>query len=136
MVDNHSARFARLHSHYVNLRMTFEYTRPVIVVCESPFFNAKRPQAYGALVETLSAVRRALWEYDPYMQLYLIDPPRVKRAVGAAGNAGKDDMRTAVLKLAQELRYQGPVPLECIDEHSIDAIAVGYSKLVEFRTGV
>lgn len=130
----HSARFARIDAHRENLTSVLRALKPVAVVCESPFFNSMRPQAYGALVEIVNAIRYAVWEYDPQMPLDLLDPPRVKRSVGAAGNAKKDVMQQAVLGLS-ELNFQGPVPLTELDEHSIDAIAVGYSKLIGLRKG-
>lgn len=132
MESVHSARFARIDAHKENLKQLFTLTRPVCVVCESPFYNPRRPQAYGVLVETLDAIRHAVWEYDQHLGLNLIDPPTVKRSVGAKGNADKDVMKQSVCALT-DLNYQGQVPLSLLDEHSIDAIAVAYSKLVEFR---
>jgi Holliday junction resolvasome RuvABC endonuclease subunit len=99
---------------------------PHMIVCEAPFINLRRPQAHGVLTEVICGIRRAVMRYDAWKPLYLIDPASVKNAVGAKGNADKDAMRSALLHLPA-LCYDGNVPLRLLDEHSIDAIAVGYS---------
>jgi Holliday junction resolvasome RuvABC endonuclease subunit len=125
-------RHARLQVLSRNISDVLKYVQPSCVVTESPFFNAKRPNAYQALVETIEMIRQTVYCYDWHMPLSYIDPPSVKRAVGAAGNAKKEEVQARVLRIA-ELNYQGSVPLEEVDEHSIDAIAAVYSKLIEFR---
>lgn len=132
MADMHSARFARLNTLGLNILEYLHYHHPIAVVCESPFFNAKRPQAYGALTEATNMIRQAVWSYDQSVELVMIDPPSVKKAVGAKGNAGKPEMLSAVCAL-QGLKYNGYPPLSLLDEHSIDAIAVAFSKLNEYR---
>lgn len=133
MEGMHSARFARIAAHQENLKAIFRQTLPVSIVCESPFYNPRRPNAFAPLVETLNAIRRAVWEYDAQQPLESVDPPTVKNAVGAKGNADKDAVKAKVLTLP--LNFTGPIPLELLDEHSIDAIAVAYSKLVQLRAG-
>lgn len=128
-----SARESRIIAHRINLVHLFNHEQPVFVACESPFFNRLRPQAYGALTEIVCAIRGALQEYDIWTGLVLIDPPSVKNAVGAPGNAGKELVRDKVLSLTH-LNYTGDTPIEELDEHSIDAIAVAYcqfKKLME-----
>lgn len=135
MEQIHSARFARIAAHKQNFLNVFRITTPVAVVCESPFFNPARPNAFAPLVETLDALRQAVWEYDQQLPLDLVDPPTVKRAVGGKGNADKDMMKQLVMGLPG-LNFTGPIPLQFVDEHSIDAIAVGYSRITQYRTGV
>lgn len=125
-------RHARLHVLSRNISDVLMYVRPSCVVTESPFFNAKRPNAYQALVEAVEMIRQTVYCYDWQIPVSYIDPPSVKRAVGAAGNAKKEEVQARVLKIA-ELNYQGSVPLAEVDEHQIDAIGVVYSKLIEFR---
>jgi Holliday junction resolvasome RuvABC endonuclease subunit len=133
MEQIHSPRFARISAHKENIKRILQHCLPVAVVCESPFYNPTRPQAYGALVETLDAIRQAVWEHDQCMPLDLIDPPTVKRCVGGKGNADKDEMKKLVLNLP-DLNFIGPSSLLEIDEHSIDAIAVCYSKIMQYRS--
>ena len=135
MENVHSARFARIAAHQQNLKNIFGQLLPVAVVCESPFYNPRRPGAFAPLVETLDAIRRAVWEYDQMLPLDMVDPPTVKRSVGAKGNADKDVMKQHVLALP-DLNFTGLIPLHLLDEHSIDAIAVAYSKIQLYRNTV
>ncbi|MBB5409237.1 Holliday junction resolvasome RuvABC endonuclease subunit [Paraburkholderia sp. HC6.4b] len=116
-------RIASLEDALVSL---FREIDPIMIACEAPFINLRRPQAHGVLTEVICGVRRAVMRYDIWKALYLIDPASVKTAVGAKGNADKDTVRDALLRLP-ELHYNGEIPLQLLDEHSIDAIAVGYS---------
>jgi len=125
-------RHARLHVLQQNLLEMLFYLRPVCVVSESPFFNPRRPNAYEALVQTVDMIKHALYRYDDQMTLTFIDPPSVKKAVGASGNAKKEEVQSRIVKV-EELNYSGSVPLSQLDEHSIDAIAVAYAKLTQFR---
>ena len=133
MEQMHSPRFARIAAHKENLKNVFNYCHPIVVACESPFYNPSRPHAYGVLVETLDAIRHAVWEYDPCLSLELTDPPTIKMAVGGKGNADKDEMKRLILRLP-DLNFTGMTPLHLLDEHSIDAIAVAYTKLLQYRS--
>ena len=53
----------------------------------------------------------------------------MKNAVHAIGDAGKGLMRDKVIAIRHLLNYNGIVPLEELDEHSIDALAVAYTQL-------
>ena len=106
--------------------------RPLYVCCESPFYNQKRPSAYGALTEIVCAIRDAVRNYDVWKPLYLIDPPSVKKAVNASGNAGKEDVKTAISKI-ETLSRACVTPMANLDEHSIDAMAVAYAQYVACR---
>jgi Holliday junction resolvasome RuvABC endonuclease subunit len=121
-------RFARIKELKERLLSIFRKERPLFVVSESPFFNRLRPNAYGALIEILTSIHQAVYEYDPWVTLHEIDPPRIKKAVGAKGGSGKDAVRDGVLALAPELRYSGKVPLEELDEHAFDAIAAAVAQ--------
>ena len=125
-------RYARLQAHKSNLIALFEHHNPAVIACESPFYNPRRPNAYGVLVETIAMIKEAVRLYDIWKNPFLIDPPTAKRSVNAKGNADKDVMRAAVLALPE---FQGKWcedPL-LYDEHSIDAIAVGYCQLRTLR---
>lgn len=132
ILDYQSERFARIHAHKANLGRILLYKRPITVACESPFYSSRRPGAFSALTEVISALRYACFEYDPRLPFTLIDPPSAKIAVGAKGNSKKEQVQEAVLKLP-DLNYIGEVPLAQLDEHSIDSIAIAYSKIQEWR---
>lgn len=118
-------RIGRILTLENELVRVFNHVQPYMIASESPFMSMRRPQAYGVLTEVICAVRNAVMRYDAWKPLHLIDPPRVKKAVGAAGNAGKDEVKQALMRLT-DINYSGDVPLELLDEHSVDALAVAY----------
>ena len=122
-----SDRQARITAHRENLYRLFLRERPIQICSESPFYNPRMPAAFGSLTEMIVAIRSAAQMYSKERPLYLIDPPSVKKAVGASGAADKDAVRKCVLALLKEC-YIGITPMEELDEHSIDAIAVGYAR--------
>lgn len=124
----HGERLGRINAIEEKLYWIFRDVEPFQVVSESPFYSFKHPNAYGVLMEVITAIRNALMRYDLWKELHLIDPPSVKNAVGAKGNAGKDEVRAKVLGLAPTLRFVGPVPMEELDEHSFDSIGVAYGR--------
>jgi Holliday junction resolvasome RuvABC endonuclease subunit len=130
----HGARHARIQAHYHNLLSLLLQYQPIAIACESPFFQAARPQAYGALTEVVGMIRAALLTYRPNLELNLIDPPTVKKAVGAKGNAGKDGVKNAIINhQVIDSHYRGVVPIWELDEHSLDAIAVVYGYFQALR---
>jgi Holliday junction resolvasome RuvABC endonuclease subunit len=121
----HGDRLGRIVAHEINLLEQFRHYQPLQIASESPFYSQRRPQAFGALTEVICAIRRSVMQYDMWKDLILIDPPTVKKAVGAAGNGDKDAVKNKVLQLS-DLNYNGATPLHLLDEHSIDALAVNY----------
>ena len=130
-IANHSERYARIYELMDTLYDAFVEMEPTFVISESPFMAMRRPQAYGALVEVVFAIRSALRKYDPTMNLDLIDPPRAKNAVGAAGNAKKEQVHDALKKLLPTLHFDESLSSESfdeLDEHSVDGLAIAYSR--------
>ncbi len=123
MEDVHGARFARIQALRETLGHWLRLKNPQYMTSESPFFNRMRPQAYGALTEIVYALKMEVFDHAPDLELVMVDPPRVKNAVGAKGNAGKDEVKAGVLAIPH-LNYVGLPALADLDEHSIDAIAV------------
>lgn len=125
-------RWGRIESHFQELFLIFAQEQPFEIACEAPFINRRQPQAGLALTEVVAMIRHAVISYDSWKRLYMIDPPTVKMAVGVNGRMGGPDgkklMQQAVLAMAPLLHYDGDVPLEELDEHSIDAIAVAYCR--------
>jgi hypothetical protein len=86
------------------------------------------PQAFAALTECLTAIRRAVLRYDDFKPLLLVDPPTAKLAVGVKGKGSvKDDVKQGVLSLRNLLNPDN-IDIQNLDEHSIDAIAVAMSR--------
>ena len=121
----HGARTARLMALENRLFDMFEEFQPHAICTESPFLG-RFPQAFAALTECVSFVRRAVCRYDRYMPLEMVDPPTAKKAVGMTVKRGitKDDVTVAVSKLP--LQYAHGIVLGELDEHEVDSIAVAY----------
>lgn len=124
-VNVHGERFGRIQGLEERLTRLFFEFQPIAIASEAPFYNPRRPQAYGVLVETIAAIRRAVMQYDVWRELHLIPPSLVKNAVGALGNAKKEVVKEKVIQLP-DLNYTGAVPLAYLDEHAIDALGVAY----------
>lgn len=132
----HGERYARLCAHQLNLLRIFQLVRPMAIVSESPFFNPRRPAAGAALVETIDCIRGAIQQYDPYRVLQLVDPSSVKNAVGAKGNAGKDDVKKAMERLGNTLPFDSETPFASLSEHAIDSVAVAYWRYKQYQPWV
>lgn len=105
-------------------------TRPHAVVCESPYLG-RFAQSFAALVECLYVVRQAVIQYDIHVPFVLVDPTTAKRAVGVTikRKLTKDHV-TQALRKRKDLEWG--IPLSDLDEHSVDATAVGVYYLLEF----
>lgn len=134
--QTHGQRYARIYKLSEVLLEMFQTINPTHVICESPFMAMRRPQAYGALMETVFAIRTALRQFDETIALDLIDPPSAKKAVGAPGNAKKEQVQAALTKMFSALHYddaEWETPFATLDEHSVDAIAIGYSRVMKLQ---
>lgn len=131
----HGSRTARLVALEERLFIYFEHYQPHAICAESPFLS-RFPQAFAALTECISFIRRAVMRYDRYKPLEKVDPPTAKKAVGATIRRGmtKDDVKTAIAKLP--LRYADGVDLNTLDEHSVDALAVAYHQVLIFKNQI
>lgn len=104
-----------------------------IVVSEAPFYNRFMPMAYGALLEVVSSIHHAVVTIGNEIVFDMFAPQQVKMCVGVAGKKGKDIVKEAITKIPQVLdKIQSDFSM--LDEHSIDATAVGFSFL-ELRSG-
>lgn len=124
-IEVYGERAARLHSHQEFLLGLFDNYSPHGVICEAPYMG-RFPQAYAALVECVAAVRQAVIRYDCSIPLLTVDPPTAKIAVGVSGRgSNKEDIQKAIRQLPN-LTYGERVDVTLLDEHSADAVAVGY----------
>ena len=123
--------------HYKRIRMVsalmrlIRHHRPSVVVCESPFFNATRPSSYAVLVEVIMEIQMSVYQYDNAIRFSLFAPQLVKKSLGVAGQKGKEVVREAMAK-NETLIEALDGDLDSLDEHSVDAIAVGYTFLTRF----
>lgn len=130
-IEVHGEKAARLYAHEVGLTEIMELWLPHAIICESPFLG-RFPQAFAALVECLVSIRRAVYNYDRTITLETVDPPTAKKSVGVVGKGTtKEDVKNALKRLDGRTLVVIP-DLDSLDEHSIDAIAVGYHKCQQF----
>lgn len=130
VIDVHGEKFARIMAHKKNFKGVLERYKPLSIVCETPFFNMRRPSAAGPLYELYATLEQTVFEWDNFKPLYKVDPKTAKKSVKAPHNAKKDEVKKALLKI-EELDKAN---IDFLDEHSCDALAVGYSKVIEMRS--
>ena len=100
-----------------------------VVVSEAPFYNRFMPMAYGALLEVVSNINRSVYEVNNSIIFDSYAPQLVKMSIGAAGIKGKDVIKDKIRESILHSKILGNY--EMLDEHSIDAIAVGYTFLIK-----
>ncbi len=116
-------RIAALKRHMSHM---LHRVNPLAVACESGYINVRQPSAYGALMEIVSAIRDAVWEYDVWRPLYMVTPSQAKAAIGAKGNSGDKQAVANAIAANPELVSTCLMPLASLDEHSCDATAIAY----------
>ena len=114
----------RLRALAVELTDLLYQYRPVQVYCESPFFSSFTASAFESLNRVLLVIKQCLYDFNDAIPFYKVDPPTAKKAIGAKGNAKKDDMLIALEKQRHVLKLE--TPTEELTEHSVDACAIGY----------
>jgi Holliday junction resolvasome RuvABC endonuclease subunit len=124
----HGARYRRIEALMWNLSILFNREKPIVIGSESAFINVRRPQAYGALTEVVTAIRHTVQSYDLFRPLYMVPPSTVKNAIGCKGNADKEAVKNSVLKI-EKLTSTCESEIALMDEHSVDALAVAYAML-------
>lgn len=120
----HGPRFTKVSiitKYIFNLLLDYEVDK---VVSEMGYYNPKRPGAFAALIEIISAIRYTVFSYSNSTTFDVIDPSSIKNAVSVGGGSSdKNDMKTAILNY-KNIEYNN-IEISNLDEHSIDSIAVG-----------
>ncbi len=125
-LDYHTERQIKMNKLCAAYRQILIQTRPVLVCCESPFYNPRMPAAFGSLTETVTALRLETNHYSPNVSFITYAPQEVKQSFKRSGKVGKDVMKDALTN-DPFLRQRLLPPFESLDEHAIDSIAVGYT---------
>lgn len=138
-IEKHSDRYARIFKLMELLVEIFIKYSPNHIVSEAPFLKKRFPLAFAVLTEVVLCIRMAVKQYDAACKLDMVEPSKAKAAVGAIVTKGKEQkepVRVALLAKIDELCFDANLSdtvFELLDEHSIDAIAVGYCKLEQLR---
>lgn len=119
IADEHGERLAKIECCKEIINSFLQAWGIRFVVSETPYMG-RFPQAFGALVECMLAMKQAVLYYDNTIVFDGIDPSSVKNAVGVSGKSGDKNL---MLKAVQRLVPY--VDTNCLDEHAIDSIAVG-----------
>lgn len=126
---------------------------PDCVIAESSYL-AVNVTSFASLIECKVFIQDAVIKYDEALPLELIDPLTVKYGIGALKRLTKEELklrrknknkvkpvdtklavRNKLESLIDLLWQTGLPPLQYLDEHSVDAISIGYwkaSQVLEF----
>ncbi len=126
-----SEKFIRFYKLRNEMLRTFQRENVMYVAYEGPFMNRLQPSAYGPLVALQTLIQDALVTYSPGVPFFVLQPQQGKKAVGVAGKKGKDVIKEAVKRYPELMNglEAGHCLLDDLDEHAIDAIAVGFCAL-------
>jgi Holliday junction resolvasome RuvABC endonuclease subunit len=128
----HGLRYAKIIAIETRLKELLSLFNPQLVISESPYFNPTRPQAFSALVEVLSMFRSAVYRFNPSIVFETIDPSSIKNSLSVKGNSGdKLLMKQALINTG--LIYYNNLDVNGFDEHTVDAVAVGYARCIELN---
>lgn len=124
-------RQIRLHKLYLAMKRLLTQEHVNHVAYEGPFMNRLQPSAYGPLVALMTMVHLAVMETASGMGFSVFQPQQVKKSFGVAGKKGKEVMLEALSlndDLMSAMAFSNCL-LNELDEHSVDAIAAGYTAI-------
>ena len=127
-INNELDLETRLVTLYNYIRNLVIEIQPEQFAHEAGFINRFRPQAYGPIYAAIFMMRKAYRDVLPFNNMFSY-PPKSVKAVMSTGTAGKDDMLLAVTKNKELKRFITGYETE----HEIDAIAIGYTHLLNIR---
>lgn len=125
----HSDREIRSNKLQLAFQSILEHSNPILICCESPFYNPSSPSAFGSLTDTVSMLRITTNQFNTSIPFVCYSPQEVKQTFRRAGKLGKQTMKEA-LQEDVHLCSKLITPVQYLDEHSIDAVAVGMTYLL------
>jgi Holliday junction resolvasome RuvABC endonuclease subunit len=126
-IENYGLKQAKIdYLNQIFIDLLNEY-RPITVAIETPFYNLKRPAAFMPLVELLYQLSISLRATLASSNLALYQPSIIKKTIGASAICKKEEVREYVLKKKDFFKYKSIFPMEDLDEHSIDSLAIFYT---------
>lgn len=137
--ENYDQRQLKLYKLKTLFKNIILEKQPNVVCCEAPFYNRFRPMAYGALLETVSVLRSAVLECNINIEFHMVEPLLVKKTIGVKIMKGKNNVEEALEQIDELKKFItrdiynsnnfSSSGLCVLDEHSRDAIGVGYTYL-------
>lgn len=132
-VETQGARAAKLAYYRWRLFRLLHAYNPSMLIAEAPYMG-RFANSYAALVEVRKIIQHTVMEYNPGLFFETIEPLNVKMAVGIKltkeNRKDKNAVRKAIALLPNVVWLNG-ITLEQCDEHTVDAIAVGYWKAMQ-----
>jgi Holliday junction resolvasome RuvABC endonuclease subunit len=128
-IDSNTDLDKRMWELYSIFTRLFKDTEPFQLAHESGFINRFRPQAFGPIYTTIYLIRQAFIDTIGTYGLFAY-PPKMVKSVISKGTADKNDMLSAVYDL-EEVK---PFLTGKETEHEIDAIAIGFTHILNIRT--
>lgn len=125
--DIHGNKIARLMAHKELMYSLLVKWNPQGIICESSYMG-KFAAAFAVGVETMSFLRQAAYEYNPYMPFETIDPSSAKKTIKASMKGKESTRENLIALIPSEIDYIGSTPLNMLDEHGFDSILIGYYK--------
>lgn len=134
--DGRDSRLVALENQLLNY---FNRVQPHIVVYEDNYLGAS-PQSFKALIEACMCIKHAIWKFNPYLASYTVKPNQAKSTVNAIAKKGmSQEERKALVRIGLQ-NYQilrvPPLTLALLDEHSVDAVAIGAYALQEISNEI
>lgn len=128
--EDYSERTIKRHVIISHFKKILSEYCPDVVTSESPFFNPKMPNSFAVLTEVIASLFDQVILFNPRCVFSVIPPKLVKKTFGIAGKIGKDVVKEAVSRVPAVMDVLVN-DISRLDEHSVDAVAVGYSWIVE-----
>ena len=124
-VVKYGQRVMTLHMLRNQVRELMNTYQPDVVVSEDAFYNPKRPSAYNALIQWLTAVDIVL--HDEYQRvLFKLAPTAAKQVISGFGGADKLGVRHGVLH-CENIVFKSSHAQDNLTEHICDSIGIGYT---------
>jgi Holliday junction resolvasome RuvABC endonuclease subunit len=122
----------RVHVLKLTISEYFKHKNPDICVIEKMFYSKGSHTAYGALYLSISMITSIVKYNNPYINICFYEPAFIKRSIGSIISSDKQLVTNALKKIPEITLF---VDLESYDSHAQDAMAIGYTHILQLRKG-
>lgn len=112
------------------IKRLIEEFEPVAIGIETAFLNMKFPKAVINLSQYVSTIEMTAYKENKHIKFFRYKPKFIKKGIEAGGDAKKEDMTKAVLKIKDITKFVKP---DLLSEHEVDSLAIGYILIKELR---
>ncbi len=133
-IDVHGHDYILYGERYLRIKAISEYVDqcfqtwyPSASVIELPYLG-KQASAFGSLKEIVLTLKNACINATPNRPPFLYEPSVIKKAAKVSGKSGDKSLMLNAVKNLPDLDLNG-IDVTGLDEHSIDAILIGYAHL-------